>query len=115
MKFLRRNIKLHIRIGKRKKSKQVWRRPKGRDNKIRESKKGKPPLVSIGYKRKKEQTRILVIYNINDLENAKNYDRVVLGKVGKKNKIDIIKKASEMKIKFNNINSRRFLKKNEPK
>ena len=55
MKFLRRNFSLHIRIGKKRKNKQVWRRPKGRDNKMRESRKGRPPLVSIGYKRKKEK------------------------------------------------------------
>jgi large subunit ribosomal protein L32e len=115
MRFLRRNTKLHLRIGKRKKSKQKWRRPKGRDNKIRESKKGKSPLVSIGYKTKNEKKRTITIYNLKDLELAKGYERVILAKIGKKKKIGIIKKAIEMKINFDNINEKRFLKKNEPK
>lgn len=113
MKFLRRNVSLHLRIGKRKKSKQVWRRPKGRDNKIRESKKGKPPLVSIGYKRKDEGKKTIIVYNLHDLETAKKYDIIILGKVGKKKKIGILKKAIEEKISFNNINSKKFFKKNE--
>ena len=84
MKFLRRNISLHLRIGKKKKGKQVWRRPKGRDNKMRESRKGRPPLVSIGYKRKKEKKNVIMVYNLQDLENAKKSDVVILGKIGKK-------------------------------
>lgn len=113
MKFLRRNISLHIRIGSRKKKKQVWRRPKGRDNKIRESKKGKPPLVSIGYKRKDEGKKTITVYNLHNLEAAKKYDIVILGKIGKKKKIEILKKAIEEKIIFNNINSKKFFKENE--
>ncbi|MDP3992529.1 MAG: eL32 family ribosomal protein [Candidatus Pacearchaeota archaeon] len=112
MKFLRRNISLHLRIGKRRKGKQVWRKPKGRDNKMRESRKGRPPLVSIGYKRKKEKKNVIMVYNLQDLENAKKYDVVILGKVGRKKKTDILKRASEMKLDFQNVNIRKFLKKN---
>ena len=116
MKFLRRNISLHIRIGsKRRRGRQTWRRPKGRDNKIRESKKGRPPLVSIGYGGKKDKVGIPVIYNMKDLENAAKYKEVILGKVGKKKKIEILKKALEMKINIQNVNTKKFLKKNESK
>jgi large subunit ribosomal protein L32e len=115
MKFLRRNVGLHLRIGKKRKRKQVWRRPKGRDNKIRESKKGKPPLVSIGYKRKSEGKKSIMVYNLRDLRNAKKYEVVILGKVGRKKKIEILKKALDEKISFNNINSKKFFKENESK
>ena len=115
MKFLRRNISLHFRIGKGRKKKQVWRKPKGRDNKMRESRKGRPPLVSIGYKRKKEKKNIIMIYNLHDLGNAGKQDTVILGKVGRKRKIEILKKAMEMKVNFQNINMGKFLKKNESK
>jgi len=115
MKFLRRNISLHLRIGKKRKRKQVWRKPKGRDNKMRESKKGRPPLVSIGYKRKKEKKDVFMVYNLKDLENAVKHDAAILGKIGKKKKTEILKRALEMKVNFQNVNIRKFLKKNEPK
>ncbi len=115
MKFLRRNISLHLRIGKKRKKKQVWRKPKGRDNKMRESRKGRPPLVSIGYKRKKEKKDIFIVHNLKDLENAGKNDVVILGKVGRKKKIEILKRALEIKINFQNVNTKKFLKKNEPK
>ncbi|MCX6749441.1 MAG: hypothetical protein NTW17_01700 [Candidatus Pacearchaeota archaeon] len=115
MKFLRRNIGFHLRIGKRKKRKQVWRKPKGRDNKMRECRKGRPPIVSIGYGRKKERKNIFTIYNVKDLEDIKKEQIVILGKIGKKKKIEILKKAMEKKINFQNINTKKFFKKNEPK
>lgn len=115
MKFLRRNISLHLRIGKKRKRKQVWRKPKGRDNKMRESRKGRSPLVSIGYKKEKENKKVIMVYNLKDLENSGKHDIAILGKVGKKKKLEILKKALEMKINFQNVNIRKFLKKNEPK
>ena len=115
MRFLRRDIGLHLRIGKKRKSKQVWRRPKGRDNKMRESRKGRPPLVSIGYKRKKEKKNVIMVYNLQDLENAKKQDVIILGKVGKKKRAEIVKRASEMKLIFQNVNMGKFLKKNGSK
>ncbi len=114
MKFLRRDIGHHIRLGSRRRKKQIWRRPKGRDNKMRESRKGRPPLVSIGYKKKKKKN-VIMVYNLQDLENAKKYDTAILGKVGKKKKNEILKKASEMKLGFQNVNMGKFLKKNESK
>ncbi len=115
MKFLRRNIGFHLRIGKRRKRKQVWRKPKGRDNKMRECRKGRAPIVSIGYKRKKEKKNIFRVYNVKDLENIKKGDLIILGKVGKKNKTEILKKALEKGVNFQNINTKKFFKKNEPK
>ena len=38
----------------RRKKKQVWRRPTGRDNKMREQRKGKPAIVAIGYSTNKK-------------------------------------------------------------
>ena len=111
MKFLRRNTGFHIRLGKKRKKKQVWRKPTGRDNKMRESRKGRPPLVSIGYKRKKEKKNILMVYNLQNLENAGKNDILILGKIGRKKKIEILKKALEMKVNFQNVNIEKFLKK----
>jgi len=115
MKFLRRNTGFHIRIGKRKKRKQIWRKPTGRDNKMRESRKGRSPLVSIGYRKKKERKKIFTIYNLRELESMKKGDDVIIGKVGKKNKIEILKKAIEKNLNIQNINVKKFLKENGSK
>jgi len=84
MEFLRRGWYKHKRIGKGKKRKVGWRKPKGRDNKMRESRKGKPPIVSIGYKKQKDNRKKRIIYSIKDLENANKNDIIILGKTGKK-------------------------------
>ena len=110
MNFLRRGWYKHKRLGKGKKRKVGWRRPKGRDNKIRESRKGKQPLVSIGYKRKKEKKNKKIIYNLRDLEEAKKHDLLILGRVGNKKKKEIAKKAHEMKVEIQNLNIKKVLK-----
>ncbi|MEK6840625.1 MAG: eL32 family ribosomal protein [Nanoarchaeota archaeon] len=111
MKFLRRDIGSHIRLGSRRRKKQVWRKPKGRDNKMRESRKGRPPLVSIGYGRKKTGRKTVVVHNLQDLENAGKNDLMLLGKIGRKKKTEVLKKAMEKKIDFQNINAEKYLKK----
>lgn len=91
-----------------------WKRPKGRDNKTRESKKGKPPLVSIGYKKEKGQV-LSVVYNFKELMQAEKGGMVILGKVGAKKKKEMVKKAQELGITFQNLNVKRMLRgKNRP-
>jgi len=115
-KFLRRTWNRYSKLGKRKKKKQVWRRPKGRDNKMREKRKGYPRVVSIGYKKKKsERKNIIMIRNLGDLEKAKKNEIVILGDIGKKKKIEMAKKAKKMKIHIQNLNIEKFLKKSENK
>lgn len=114
VKFLRRNWNKYSKLGKRKKKKQVWRKPRGRDNKIREKRKGCPKFVSIGYKKNNsERKKIKTIKNIEDLEKKEKNEILVLGNMGKRKKIEIVKKAKEKKIIFQNINIEKFLKKIE--
>ena len=118
-KFLRRTWNRYSKLGKGRKKKQVWRKPKGRDNKMREKRKGYLALVSIGYSsdkkvkgKIKEKTPVL-INNIKDLEKIKQNEIAIIGHVGKKKKIDILKKANEKKIYLDNINIKKFLSKIE--
>jgi len=118
MKFRRRGWYKHKRIGKGKRRMVGWKKPKGRDNKMRESRKGRPPLVSIGYRRKKEDRKIITVYNVKDLASIRKDSRVILGKIGRKSKTEIAKKAAEKSIEFQNLNIKKFLKtgkKNESK
>jgi len=116
-KFLRRVWSRYSKLGKRRKKKQVWRKPKGRDNKMREKRKGYPVVVSIGYKRdtksrgKIQDKQIVIIRNTKDLEKIKKNQISIIGKIGKKKKIEIAEKAKEKKIQIYNLNTEKFLKK----
>ena len=112
VKFLKRTWNRYSKLGKKKK--QVWRKPKGRDNKMREKRKGYPSVVSIGYKKdKKDKKNQIIILNLNDLEKVKKNMEIILGNIGKKKKIEILKKAQEKKIEISKINVSKLLKKIE--
>jgi len=117
-KFLRRTWNRYSKLGKRRKKKQVWRKPKGRDNKMREKRKGYPQIVSVGYqKNKKLKGRIeckqpVIIKNIKEIGKVKKDEIVILGNIGKKKKIEIAKKAKEKGIEIHNLDVKKFLKKN---
>ena len=121
VKFLRRTWNRYSKLGKRRKKKQVWRRPTGRDNSMREKRKGYPVVVSIGYRSKKElraklKNKISVkVYNVKDLEKIKENEIAMVGNIGKKKKIEIAKKAKEMKIEIYNMNPKKFLALNDKK
>ena len=114
MAFLRRTSNRYSKLGKGRKKKQIWRRPTGRDNKMREKRRGYPARVSIGYK-KTEKEKEIVIQNPKELEKVNKKSIIVVGNIGKKKKIEIVKKAKELKIQLSNINVNTFLEKNKPK
>ncbi len=119
--FLRRIWSRYSKLGRKRKSKQTWRRPTGRDNKMRERRRGYPARVSIGYKQNTEmrgkiEERIpKMVYNLNDLKKSDKNDLLILGKIGAKKKIEMIKMAKEMKIEFHKVNLDKSLKKLEKK
>ncbi len=117
MKFLRKDSHKMSKLGKGRKNKQIWRRPKGRDNKMRERKKGHPASVSLGFRTEKENRNKIngknpiMIYKIEDLKKIGKEDIAILGKMGKRKKIQIMEEAKKSKIKINNINEDKLLKK----
>ncbi len=120
-KFLRRGWSRYSKLGKRRKKKQVWRKPTGRHNKMREQTKGAAAIVSIGYGSEKISRGKLAgktpvrIHNIKDLEKIKKEQIAIIGSVGKKKKIEIANRAKELKIELYNMNPEKFLKLNEKK
>jgi large subunit ribosomal protein L32e len=110
-KFLRQDITRHSKLGKGRKKLQKWRRPKGRHSKMRRKRFSYPKSPSIGYKTPKSKAGKIMnlipklVHNIKELENANSKtDIVIIAKIGARKKLDIIKKADEMKIKIFNIN-----------
>jgi len=118
VKFLRRTWSRYSKLGKGRKKKQVWRKPTGRHNKMREQTKGSAAIVSIGYRSAKRLRDKLMdkkpvkIRNLKELEKIKENEIAVIGSVGKRKKIEIAKKAKEMKIEIYNMNPEKFLKLN---
>jgi large subunit ribosomal protein L32e len=120
-KFLRHTAHKYSKLGLRRKKKKVWRRPTGRDNKMREQRRGHPALVAIGYstdrkeKGKIEKKTPVVVRNVPQIEKIGKNQIAILGNVGMKKKIDIVKKAKELKIEIYKLNIDKFLKLNERK
>jgi len=108
-KFLRRTWNRYSKLGKKRKKKQVWRRPTGRDNKIRERRRGYGARVSIGYQKNKKTSNLvrgkvpIKINNIHDLEKIGKENIGIVSRVGKKKKKEIINKAKEKKILLYNV------------
>src|SRR5271157_458701 len=104
--FLRRGWRKYSKLGLRRKKKQVWRRPTGRDNKMREKRRGYPAIVSIGYKQNKnlrgkiDGKEVILIKNMNDLKNLKKNETAIIANIGMKKKLEIAKKAKEDGIKI---------------
>lgn len=121
VEFLRKGWFRYSKLGKRRKNKQVWRRPSGRDNKMREKRRGYPAVVSIGYGTKKEEKGLVrgktpvKINTIKDLEKIVKGKIGILGRIGKKKKIEIAKIAKEKKIEIYNLNPKKIIKKENKK
>ena len=118
-RFLRRVWSRYSKLGRNRKKKQKWRRPKGRDNKMREKRRGYMATVRIGYRGNKEKRgkingkEIAVIFNKKELLEANERNRMIMiGKTGRKNKIILALAAKEKGIKIHNLNIDRFLQDN---
>ena len=109
--FLRRIYNRYHKLGKKKGKNRVWRKPKGRDNKMREKRRGYAPVVSVGYRKKKsEKEEIPVIRSINDISKISKGQKIILGNVGRKKKIELLKMMEEKGIIIKNINVKKFRK-----
>ncbi len=88
-----------------------WRKPKGKDNKMRKQTSGMPALVKIGYRGPKAARGLHpsgytdnVIYNVNELAglDPKKDAARLAHTVGRRKRLEIIAKATERGIKVLN-------------
>ena len=91
-----------------------WRKPKGKDNKMRKQKAGVPALVKIGYRGPKAARGLHpsgytdnVVHNVSELARLDpKKDAARLGHtVGKRKRVEIIAKATQRGIKILNAGS----------
>ena len=109
-RFVRQDSKRYSKIGKNRKKLQKWRKPKGRDSKMRLRRKSYPRTVSTGYKNKKSESGKIngklpiLVHNLSDLKKVgKNNSVILSSRVGAKKKIEIIKVANEKNMLILNI------------
>jgi large subunit ribosomal protein L32e len=115
-RFLRRKWSVFSKLGRGRRNKQVWRRPKGRHAKMREGRRGYGAHPSVGYKsaraeRGKIQGLIpVMINNIKDLSKVQQSEiAIISSKLGSLKKYDIAKKSVGMNLKFLNFEPQKFI------
>ncbi len=107
-KFIRSDYMRYSKLGKKRKKLQKWRRSKGRHSKIRQKWRNYPVSPNIGYRTSRKKSgktgkeTAFVVRNSAELEKAGNGAAIILGRVGARKKIEIMKKASEMNIRILN-------------
>ena len=114
-KFLRKDWHKKSRLGKGRKSKQKWLRPRGRHSKLREKKKGHAKSPSIGFSQAREirgkiaGLKPIMVYNVDDLKKVGKDEIAIFAAIGKKKKIEMAEKAKEWSVKTD-FNLEEFLK-----
>lgn len=112
-KFLRTDWTRHSRLGKNRKKLQVWRRARGKHSKIRRKRMGYPVMPTVGYMtERKDSGKIdgltpILVHNLAELSLANKNSIVILARVGAKKKLDLIKKAEEMKLRIHNLGGKK--------
>jgi large subunit ribosomal protein L32e len=99
-----------------------WRKPKGKDNKMRKQKAGHPDLVKIGYRGPKVARGLhpsgyndIIVHNVNELAGLDpKKDAIRLGRtVGMRKRKDIVEEATKMGLKM--LNAGKLAPKKEAK
>jgi large subunit ribosomal protein L32e len=105
-KFLRQNWFRHPRLGKK------WRRPRGKQSKMRRKFAGKPPVPSVGYKKSEELRGLVsgfkpvVISNVEDLQKIKSGQAAILASgLGAKRKLELEAAAKAAGIRILNLSA----------
>lgn len=104
---------------------EKWRKPKGRQSKLRKQVKGRPKLPKIGFRKPKEERgkikindklyEPVLIKNVNDLKkiNPGKQIGIVASGVGKKKREEIAKEAEKLGVRLLNLKIKKKKKKKE--
>lgn len=106
--------------GKIKRLKSRWTKPRGKSNKVRLKKIGKPKGPSIGYRSPKKVRALsknglipVIIHSLNQLTalNSKEIGVIISKEIGLKKKIQILEKCQQLNLKVINVkNIENFIK-----
>ena len=113
IKFRRQDSHRHLRLGRNRKKKRVWRLPKGKHSKMRVQRKSYPALPTMGYKSSRTNSgkingfSPLLVHNLKELQALKQNEIAVIAKIGARKKLELIKYAEENKIKIHNLGDKK--------
>ncbi len=105
-KFRRTDFSKYSKLGVRRKKKQIYRKSKGRDNKIRLKMKGHVRNVSVGFRTEKKKRELIkglepvMIYNLKDLKKIGAESIGIVAKIGIKKKKEILEYCVKNNIKL---------------
>ena len=109
MKFIRQDSNRFSKIGKGRKKLQKWRKPKGRDSKMRLKRKSYPTSPTVGHKSPKKETgkikglTPILVSNEKDIQTiTKDNIAIVSKRLGAKKKIELIKQIKEKNLNILN-------------
>jgi large subunit ribosomal protein L32e len=117
--FVRSDTNKYSRLGLRRKKKQVYRRARGGENKVRLKMKGHVRNVSIGYRSPKQNRgyiaglKPVLVHNLEELKKITNKEIAIVAHIGMKKKLAIARYAKEKNIKLANLNVKKFIRKAE--
>lgn len=112
-KFIRQDTFRFSRLGKNRRKLQKWRRVRGKSNKIRLGRAGYASRPKVGFKTpRKEAGKIFglipkLVHNLKELESLSKNEAAILARLGAKKKLEMIKKADELKIKILNLGGKK--------
>lgn len=107
-KFFRQDWSKKIKFGKTIKKLRKWRAAKGGDSKVRLRERGHAARPAIGWgsdkaiRDKIQGLKPIRVENLKQLEGIKKDQGIIIGKIGKKKRKEIMDKANQMKIKILN-------------
>lgn len=111
-KFIRKDWNKKSKLNHKKKRK--WRRPTGRHGKVRLGEKGYMRRPKIGWGTKKTQKKsFLRVENLNQLKGIEKFSEIIIAKVGRKLRHQLIEEAEKRNIKILNKYKKSVIK-NEP-
>jgi large subunit ribosomal protein L32e len=112
-KFLRTDTSRFLRLGKKRRKLQKWRLPRGKSNKRRLGRAGYAPIPTVGFKTpRKEAGRVFglipkLVHNLSELEALGKDNAAIIARIGARKKLELIKKADELKIKVLNMGGKK--------
>jgi len=113
-KFLRVDTNRFSRIGKNRRKLQKWRRPRGKSNKLRLGRAGYSASPKVGFRTSRDEAGRIkglmpkLVHNLAELSMLTKDEGAIIARVGARKKLDIIKRADELKIKILNLGGKKI-------
>lgn len=112
-RFLRAETNRFLRIGKKRRKLQKWRRARGKSNKLRLGKIGHPLVPKVGFKTQRNEAGKVnglmptLVHNIKELQSLGKDEIAIVARIGARKKLELIKEAEKLKIKILNLGGKK--------